>query len=1111
MTDEPKKTGLDRAVFTAFPDFSWEKLILSVIIILAILSRFIGIGARVMSHDEVNHVVPAYNFYTGKGYSHDPVTHGPFQFHMLALSYFLFGDGDYSSRIPAAFFSVAAIIFTLFAFRRYLGRNGTLIAGFLMLISPFLLFYGRYTRNEAFIELFAVVTFYGFLRYYEKRDDRSLYLLAAVTALQFVTKEVAYIYTAQLLLFCGFLFLKDLWEMKWESRSARSTGAIYLLLSFLLIALGLCFSVTAAPAAQGEKTALPLPTLILCGIGLLGIIWTIIYVVRALGWEVIRTSAAFNLIAFLGALILPQLTAFAVKMAGFDPLDYSTSGLIRTGIFLIVFLAISFALGCRWNREVFLRAAVIFYIIFVFFYTTVFSNGMGFFTGIIGSLGYWLSQQDVQRGGQPLYYYALTQVPVYEFAALAGTIIAIIIGFRHRKFRGKPGDLLSEDDDVILITEDENGEEIVREDHTGKIPTLLFFLYWGLTALLAYSVAGEKMPWLTVHIALPLAMSAAWGLGYMTEVFPWKKLTSWKGASVLAFLVTGLIALIRLIGMLLGTNPPFAGKELEQLKATGSFTLYLLILVLCVYLLARLLKGWSGHDIKYSVILLIMALLCILQGRTAYTSSFINYDYANELMVYAHAAPGPKIVLNMIEEIAARTGEGKNIKVAYDNDSLYPYWWYFRDYPNKYYFGEGNPTRELRNYDAIILNTSKDGRMEQIVKDNYYRYEYVRLWWPNQDYFNLTASRIWKSITNPEMLSALFHIWLDRDYSKYAEVTGKASLTPQTWEPRTDIAVYLRKDLMNKMFLLTDSALVMDEPLETEEDEDKFIELAPVSRIGRKGIGDGEFQGPRGVAVSPDNQRIYVLDSDNNRVQYFAADGTYEGQWNNAENGGMNQPWGIAVGSDGSVYVADTWNHRVLKFDADGKFLTMWYAMNDGPDAKSFYGPRSIAVSSAGKVYVSDTGNKRIMVYDENGTYLSQFGVSGMGMGELDEPVGITLLDDNRLAVADTWNQRIQIFDVTGSYPAVINAFEVNAWYSQNLNNKPYIAGLPDGTILITDPEGYTVNQYSADGTLLRMWNGFGGNIDAYSMPIGLCAAPDGSVWVADAENAVVSKFVLPE
>src|SRR5271157_5010270 len=57
------------------------------ILVLAIVSRFVGLGDRTISFDEVNHVVPAYSLYSGKGYSFDPLSHGPLQIHMMALSY----------------------------------------------------------------------------------------------------------------------------------------------------------------------------------------------------------------------------------------------------------------------------------------------------------------------------------------------------------------------------------------------------------------------------------------------------------------------------------------------------------------------------------------------------------------------------------------------------------------------------------------------------------------------------------------------------------------------------------------------------------------------------------------------------------------------------------------------------------------------------------------------------------------------------------------------------------------------------------------------------------------------------------------------------------------
>jgi uncharacterized protein (TIGR03663 family) len=203
----PSSTWLDRPL-TVLTHWNIEKVLVVVILILAVLSRFYILGERVMSHDEVNHVVPSWELFQGSGYRHDPVTHGPFQFHVVALSYFMFGDSDFSARIPAALFSIAAVVVVLFGFRRYLGRTGALIAGLLFLISPFMLYYGRYTRNEAFIELFAVLTLFAILRYLDRGNAFALILLAVATVFHFVTKETAYIYTAQLLLFVGILFLE---------------------------------------------------------------------------------------------------------------------------------------------------------------------------------------------------------------------------------------------------------------------------------------------------------------------------------------------------------------------------------------------------------------------------------------------------------------------------------------------------------------------------------------------------------------------------------------------------------------------------------------------------------------------------------------------------------------------------------------------------------------------------------------------------------------------------------------------------------------------------------------------------------------------------------------
>src|SRR5574340_532202 len=255
-TIEIKETPswLDRPVFRSFPQFKTETFFITLILILAIFSRFFMLGERVMSHDEVNHVVPSYDLFTGAGYTHDPMTHGPFQFHVVALSYFLFGDNDVSARTPAALFSIATVAFVLFGFRKYLGRAGALIAGFLFTISPYLLFYGRYTRNEAFVALYAVITIYAVLRYLENGKVSSLYLLTIATALHFATKETSFIYAAQLLIFLAFLFMVRVANAHWPKREARNTFLLTLSGALILILLTLGLASWNAIANRGAET-----------------------------------------------------------------------------------------------------------------------------------------------------------------------------------------------------------------------------------------------------------------------------------------------------------------------------------------------------------------------------------------------------------------------------------------------------------------------------------------------------------------------------------------------------------------------------------------------------------------------------------------------------------------------------------------------------------------------------------------------------------------------------------------------------------------------------------------------------------------------------------------
>ncbi len=1082
---QQKTSWLERPIFEN-TNISWETVLFGAILLLAFLSRFYDLGARVISHDETSHVYYAWRLFRGMGYSHDPITHGPFQFHFLALIYFLLGDSDYTARVPAAITSVAAIIF-LWKYRRYLGSWGTLAAGLMFLISPFMLYYGRYTRNEAFVVLFGVVSIWAILRYLETSSPRFLYWLTAATTLHFTAKETAFIYTAQAMIFLGLVFISDLNRKKWPNPRHKKYFLAGIIAAGILLAASLIAGANAPefPVA-GEKpeglnpmTALPL---ILAGVSLAG---SLLAALTGYRWRNLKTLPSFSALLVLGTLVLPQLAPFPARFLGLDPLDYSPSGMVSTGIIILILTTVAVLVGLSWNRREWLINAAIFYIPFAILYTTFFTNGIGFFTGLVGSLGYWLEQQGVNRGSQPWYYYWLIQIPVYEYLpALGGLATAIGVGIS-RLFGKQPQSVSADDADP--------GE--------GIAPVFGLLAFWSLTSLIAYPIAGEKMPWLTAHIAFPLILLTAWGFQQMMARFDGKSFLQKKGWLVLFLCLVFLAGAFGALGSLLSSNPPFQGQELFQLRATSNFLSALLIAGISAYLLWTLVKAWQPRQVWITLTLSILLVLVLLTTHTAVMAAYINYDEPTEYLVYAHGGRGIKDALQQIEELSYRTSDGLAMEVAFDNETTYPYWWYLRYYENQRYYGE-NPTRDLRNAPVILVGNNNYAKLEPIVGNAYYEFRYKRIVWPNQDYYNLTWERIWNAISDPDLREGIFKIWLLRDYQKYAQATNK-SITLSNWSPADDMKLYVRKDVAAQVWNYGSLDLAFTEVVDPYEGKELTLE----AELSFDSLG---LVSPRNLELAPDGT-LYVLDTGNHRILHISREGTLLNSWGefgslesgSAFPGSFNEPWGIGISPEGEIFIADTWNHRIQKFSPEGEFLASWgyFGQREAPD--SFWGPRDVVVDSYGHVYVSDTGNKRIVVFDTEGNFVTEFGEVGFGDGQFDEPSGLALDQDGNLYVADTWNQRIQVFspDLNGISQVFLRKWDVEGWYGQSLDNKPYLTVGADGYIYTSDPELSRIIVYTPDGTVAGVWGKEGADLSSLYFPTGLAADPQGGIWVADTKN----------
>jgi predicted membrane-bound mannosyltransferase len=724
---------------------TWEKALFGLILVLAIITRFYDLGSRVISHDESQHVHYSWQLYKGYGYTHTPITHGPLQFHLIALSYALFGASDATSRLPQALASVATVAFLWF-YRRYLGRIGTLVAATLTLISPFMLYYGRYARNEAFVALWGVITIWAILRYIERGHARYLYLLTLATVLQFITKETAFIYTAQAILFAGLLLLRQVTHHSWPKPAYLWPFLLAVTIAMLLIvtALSASFYNQVQPPEEIASVEHHLPSifinLALAG-GVLALFAALYFLLRGYSLSMLRQERSFDIIMLLGTLVLPHLAPFPVKFAGWNPVDYSIQGIIHTALFLIPLILVAIGLGLWWKWQLWLKNAALFYGIFTMFYTTFFTYGAGFFTGLVGSLGYWLEQQGVRRGSQPWYYYLLVQVPVYEYLPLAGSCLATILMLIER-IKASPD--TPAQPVVDNLQEDGSSPAVLQPSppalHPLFTPTLLGF--WAITAITAYTFAGEKMPWLTVHITWPMILLAGWGLGRIIEGIEWQ-----------------------------GLHMPI----------------------------------WSWSQFGKAFLLAVFLLMALLTARTAIWAAYLHANYATEFLVYAHSAPANKLIAQQITELSERLYGDLSIKVAYDNSdgkgdpgAAWPLTWYLRDFPNKRTFGPQLP-RELGDYPILVISDNNWPHLDPTLKDRYYSFDYIRMWWPIQDYFDMTWERIWNALRDPAMRQALFLIWRDRDYNLYSRLVQRDLSLPK-WSPAESMRLYIHKDITAQLW-----------------------------------------------------------------------------------------------------------------------------------------------------------------------------------------------------------------------------------------------------------------------------------------------------------------------
>lgn len=194
---------------------------------------------------------------------------------------------------------------------------------------------------------------------------------------------------------------------------------------------------------------------------------------------------------------------------------------------------------------------------------------------------------------------------------------------------------------------------------------------------------------------------------------------------------------------------------------------------------------------------------------------------------------------------------------------------------------------------------------------------------------------------------------------------------------------------------------------------------------------------PRGLALMPGgdlvitdsgNNAVRLVSITSNRIQTVAGTGIagYNGDGIAATTAELNDPYGVAVRSDGAIAIADLENQRVRLVKTSGVIST---ALGTGqrnagsPTQEQLDGPADVAFDPAGDLFVADAGNDRIRVVLSSdgsiqtitGTTSEQFAGDGgpANQASLYGPYSMVFDEHGNIWISDTFHNRVR--EITGS------------------------------------------------------------------------------------------------
>jgi len=254
----------------------------------------------------------------------------------------------------------------------------------------------------------------------------------------------------------------------------------------------------------------------------------------------------------------------------------------------------------------------------------------------------------------------------------------------------------------------------------------------------------------------------------------------------------------------------------------------------------------------------------------------------------------------------------------------------------------------------------------------------------------------------------------------------------------------------------------------------------------------------------------------------------------------FNQPYGVAVDSEGNVYVADSYNHRIRKITPVGVVSTLAgggisgdaSGNTDGIGAAArFNYPSGVAVDSEGNVYVADTENHRIRKITPAGVVTTFAGTGTLGhtdgsgtAAQFNYLSGVAVDSEGNVYVADNGNHRIRkitpadrIEDRTVSTFAgdgtegFVDSTDTDS--AARFNSPVGVAVDSRGNVYVADSNNNCIRKITPAGVVSTFAGSTKGRTDGtgteaqFNLPHSVAVDSEGNVYVADGFNHLIRKI----